>query len=82
VNLTEAKQRLTVHDLWRHFGFEGEPSKSCRCPFHEDKGPSFSVFTGTDGLDAFNCFAGCGGDDAVGFFASATTSQPTMTLTA
>jgi len=71
VNLTEAKQRLTVHDLWQHFGFEGEPSKSCRCPFHEDRTKSFSVFTGTDGLDAWNCFAGCGGGDAVDFFASA-----------
>ncbi len=69
MNLAEAKQRLTVHDLWRHFGFEGEPTKSCRCPFHEDRSKSFSVFRGTDGLDAWNCFAGCGGGDAVDFFA-------------
>ena len=71
MNLPEAKQRLTIHDLWRHFGFEGEPSKSCRCPFHEDRTKSCSVFTGADGLDAWNCFAGCGGGDAVDFFASA-----------
>jgi len=65
VKLTEAKQRLTIHDLWRHFGFEGEPSKSCRCPFHEDRSASFSVTT--EGA-LFNCFAGCGGGDAVDFF--------------
>lgn len=65
MKLTEAKQRLTIHDLWRHFGFEGEPSKSCRCPFHEDRSASFSVTT--DGT-LFNCFAGCGGGDAVDFF--------------
>ena len=65
MKLTEAKQRLTIHDLWRHFGFEGEPSKSCRCPLHEDKGPSFSVTA--DGA-LWNCFAGCGGGDVVDFF--------------
>ena len=71
MNLAEAKARLTIHDLWRHFGFEGEPSKSCRCPFHEDRTKSCSIFTGADGLDAWNCFAGCGGGDAVDFFTSA-----------
>lgn len=65
MKLAEAKQRLTIHDLWRHFGFEGEPSKSCRCPFHEDNGPSCSVTP--DGA-LFNCFAGCGGGDVVDFF--------------
>lgn len=68
MNLAEAKARLTLHDLWRHFGFAGEPSKSCRCPFHEDTGPSFSVTP--DGA-LWNCFAGCGGGDAVDFFALA-----------
>ena len=65
MKLAEAKARLTVQVLWRHFGFEGEPSKSCRCPFHEDKGPSCSVTA--DGA-LWNCFAGCGGGDAVDFF--------------
>ncbi len=65
MKLAEAKARLTIHELWRHFGFEGEPSKSCRCPFHEDKSASFSV---TPGGALWNCFAGCGGGDAVDFF--------------
>lgn len=69
MNLTEAKARLTIADLWRHLAFAGEPSKSCRCPFHEDGSASFSVFPGKDGFDAFNCFAGCGGGDAVDFLA-------------
>jgi hypothetical protein len=71
VNLADAKARLTIHALWRHFGFEGEPSKSCRCPYHQDRSNSFSVFTGKDGFDAWKCFAGCGGGDAVDFFALA-----------
>ena len=65
VNLTEAKARLTLHDLWRHFGFAGEPSKSCRCPFHEDRSASCSITA--DGA-LWNCFAGCGGGDAVDFY--------------
>jgi len=71
MKLAEAKARLDIHGLWRHFGFEGQPSRSCRCPFHEDKNASFSVFKGSDGLDAFKCHAGCGGGDAVDFFALA-----------
>ncbi|PAW89510.1 MAG: hypothetical protein B9S33_02660 [Pedosphaera sp. Tous-C6FEB] len=69
MKISEAKTRLTIHDLWRHFGFEGEPSKSCRCPFHEDKGPSCSV---TEDGALFNCFAGCAGGDAVDFYQLAT----------
>jgi hypothetical protein len=69
MKLAEAKARLTIHDLWRHFGFEGVPSKCCRCPFHEDRSASFSVTA--DGA-LFNCFAGCGGGDAVDFFQLAT----------
>jgi hypothetical protein len=43
MNLDEAKTRLNVFTLWQHFRFEGTPSKSCRCPFHEDRSASFSV---------------------------------------
>lgn len=65
MKLAEAKARLTVHDLWPHFRLEGIPSKSCRCPFHEDRSASFSITA--DGA-LWNCFAGCGGGDAVDFY--------------
>src|SRR5271165_2917738 len=33
------------------------------CPFHDDKNPSFSVFTTETGLQKWNCWAcGIGGD--------------------
>ena len=44
ITLHEAKERVRIHHLWRELGFEGEPKKACRCPFHEDRSPSFSVF--------------------------------------
>ncbi|NDF00155.1 MAG: hypothetical protein EB034_18050, partial [Verrucomicrobia bacterium] len=42
-----------------------QPSKSCRCPLHEDRSASFSITA--DGA-LWNCFAGCGGGDAVDFY--------------
>src|SRR6478735_5225768 len=29
------------------------------CPFHDEKTPSFAIFTGSDGRDRYNCH-GCG----------------------
>jgi hypothetical protein len=62
--LADAKHRLRIPDLWGQFGFPGEPRKSCRCPFHDDRSASFSV--SPDGL-LWHCFARCGGGDAVDF---------------
>lgn len=64
LTIAEAKQRLRIQDLWHHLGLSGKPAKSCKCPFHDDHAHSFSV--STDGL-LWNCFAGCGGGDAVNF---------------
>ena len=69
MTLTEAKERVNIRGLWQHFGLAGQPSKSCRCPFHQDRNNSFSV--SPDGV-LFNCFAGCGGGDAVDFLALTT----------
>lgn len=38
------RESYLISDAWRNLGFEGEPSKSCRCPWREDRKPSFSVF--------------------------------------
>jgi CHC2 zinc finger len=68
MTLQEAKERVRIPDLWREFGFEGEPKKTCKCHFHEDRTPSFSVFN--DGK-AWKCFSGCGEGDAIDFLAKA-----------
>ncbi len=41
--LADAKARLNIHALWRHFDFAGKPGKSCPCPWRKDDHPSFSV---------------------------------------
>ncbi len=68
MNLTEAKQRLGIHELWSRFGFPGTPSKSCRCPWRKDRSPSFSVTDDT----VWHDFATGEGGDAVDFYAAAT----------
>ena len=64
MNLHEAKERIRIPELWRHFGFEGEPKPSCRCPWRDDRKPSFSV--APDGM-LWNDFAEGTGGDAVDF---------------
>jgi len=52
----------------------GKPNKhgerySCACPLHGGDNPTaFSIWRGTDGRLAWNCFTGsCGGGDAIRF---------------
>jgi len=63
--LADAKTRLNIHGLWRHFGFDGEPKASCHSPFRDDAKPSFSV--NADGT-LWNDFATGEAGDAVDFF--------------
>ncbi|MDA7930177.1 CHC2 zinc finger domain-containing protein [Akkermansiaceae bacterium] len=48
INYAEHRERLRdiyrIPDAWRDLGFEGMPSKSCRCPWREDRNPSFSIY--------------------------------------
>jgi hypothetical protein len=68
MTLHEAKERVTIADLWREFGYKGEPRKTCFCPFHEDHSPSFSVY---DNGKRWKCFTGCGEGDVIDFLARA-----------
>ncbi len=58
-NLAHALQVLTVPDCWRRLGLPGNPGRSCRSPFREDKHPSFSV--SENGKTWFDHAAGEGG---------------------
>ena len=63
--LADAKTRLNIHNLWKHFGFDAEPKISCHSPFRKDGKPSFSV--NADG-SLFNDFGNGDAGDAVDFF--------------
>ena len=60
LSLDEAKARLDVATLWRVLNLPGQPSRSCRCPLHEDRSASFSVFVSQKGALRWKCHAGCG----------------------
>ncbi|MDB4143720.1 CHC2 zinc finger domain-containing protein [Akkermansiaceae bacterium] len=38
------RESYRIPDAWKDLGYEYIPSKSCRCPWREDRKPSFSVF--------------------------------------
>lgn len=48
IDYHEHRERLResyrIPNAWRDLGFEDTPSESCRCPWREDRKPSFSVF--------------------------------------
>jgi hypothetical protein len=64
-SIADAKARLNIQGLWRHFGFPGEPKPSCHSPFRDDHKPSFSVF---DAGTRWKDFATGEAGDAVDFF--------------
>src|SRR4030095_7617785 len=67
--LEQAKQSMSLPDLMARFGLSDHAKKSARCPFHDDRNNSFSVFQNESGEWIWNCFAGCGGGDAAAFVA-------------
>jgi hypothetical protein len=69
MTLQEAKDRVRIPDVWRELGYEGEPKKTCFCPFHENvRTPAFSVF---DEGKGWTCHAGCGEGSVIDFLAKA-----------
>lgn len=68
--LEAAKERLTISDVGARLFPDWKPGKSCRCPWREDRSPSFSV---SDDGRLWNDFAAGDGGDVVSFIAKAQT---------
>ena len=64
--LQRLKREVSLAVLCRDYGIElkqiGPDNLMGRCPFHEDKTPSFGV---TPSKNLWNCLAGCGGGDTI-----------------
>jgi len=64
--LQRLKREVSLIVLCRDYGIElkqiGPDNLMGRCPFHEDKTPSFGV---THSKNLWNCLAGCGGGDTI-----------------
>lgn len=61
-DLDEIRRNNRLADVAWQMGVQlkkdGNEQRAC-CPFHQENSPSFTIFTGKDGIDRFNCF-GCG----------------------
>jgi len=64
--VAQAKQRLPLPQLMEHMGEGSHAKPSARCPFHEDRRPSFSVFS-MGNRWYWKCHAGCGEGDEVSY---------------
>ncbi len=67
MTVSEAKQILPLSALLHREGLGDYAKKSARCPFHDDKHNSFSVFKNGAGDFRWKCFAGCGAGDEITF---------------
>lgn len=60
-DIDNIRRSVSLADTARTFGVDLEPDGrewvGC-CPFHEERTPSFTIFTGKDGVERFQCF-GC-----------------------
>ena len=63
----EAKTILPLPKLMASFGLGKLAKQSARCPFHDDKHNSFSVYKNRSGEFRFKCHAGCGAGDEITF---------------
>ena len=66
-NIAEAKRRLPLPALVHRLGLGEHAKKSARCPFHEDKHNSFSVWKNGTGMWFWKCHTGCGEGDEITF---------------
>jgi AAA domain/CHC2 zinc finger len=67
VDIEEAKQRLPLPALMHQCGLGKHAKKSARCPFHDDRHNSFSVWKNGSGRWHWKCHAGCGEGDEINF---------------
>lgn len=68
--IQKAKRRLPLPTLLARLGYVLSSKLTMRCPFHQDRKPSFSVFPHEKtGEWIWKCHAGCGRGDAIAFLA-------------
>jgi len=63
--IAEAKQALPLPLLMQRLGLNAHAKKIARCPFHEDRHSSFSVWSNNASGWRWKCHAGCGEGDEV-----------------
>ncbi len=62
MEISEIKRQLSIGQVLSHYQLKADKNGMLNCPFHEDKTPSFQVYTATNTWTCFssNCKAGSG----------------------
>jgi len=62
MEISEIKRQLSISQVLSHYQLKADKNGMICCPFHEDKTPSFQVYTATNTWTCFssNCKAGSG----------------------
>jgi DNA primase len=62
MEISEIKQHLSILKVLAHYGLVPDRNNRLKCPFHDDKTPSFQVYPKTNTWTCFssNCSAGSG----------------------
>jgi hypothetical protein len=72
-DIGEFIRTLDADRVWAALGLKGCPSRSCQCPFHDDRNASFSVRPSrVDQRAIWKCYAGCGQGDLLDLWVKAT----------
>jgi hypothetical protein len=72
-DIGEFIRTLDADRVWAALGLKGCPSRSCQCPFHDDRNASFSVRPSrVDQRFIWKCYAGCGQGDLLDLWVKAT----------
>ena len=66
-DISEGKRRLPLPALLHGLGLGEHAKKSARCPFHDDKHTSFSIWKNGADLWLWKCHSGCGDGDEITF---------------
>lgn len=69
IDLEKLKQTLPLPQLLTTLGFVIGRKNTMRCPLHDDKSPSFSIYRKRNGGWGWKCHAGCGSGDEIDFLA-------------
>jgi hypothetical protein len=68
--IEKIRASCSIEWAWKILGLPGQPGRTCKSPFREDKKPSFSVYAAKDGQRWYDQAEGTGGD-IIDFWAKA-----------
>ena len=67
MEIAQIKARLSIVEVLRRYGLRVDASGRMKCPFHDDKTPSFQVYVDTNRFTCFAASCQAGSGDVIDF---------------